>query len=176
MFRLETKRLLIRDFSEADWEAVQRYAGQENILVYEAWGPNTPEETREFIALSRQAAAQLPRFDFDLAITLKASQQLIGGCSFHIFKEATDRGDFGYIVHPDFWGQGIATEAATALMQYMASNRGVQVVEATCDVLNLASKRVLEKCGLEIVHRINDHMFIKGRHRDTFVWEKKLPS
>ena len=46
---IETERLILREYVEADWKAIHEYASQEEILVYENWGPNSVADTKEFI-------------------------------------------------------------------------------------------------------------------------------
>lgn len=46
---LHTERLVLRDFEEADWEAVHCYASDPEVVRYMSWGPNTEEDTRGFI-------------------------------------------------------------------------------------------------------------------------------
>jgi RimJ/RimL family protein N-acetyltransferase len=48
-----------------------------------------------------------------------------------------------------FWGQGFATEAARAVIDYAFNSLGHEVLEAGARVSNPASRRVLEKCGFQ---------------------------
>lgn len=55
--------------------------------------------------------------------------------------------DFGFMIHPEYWGKGIATEAAAAFIDYAFSNELTDQLLADVDPRNLASLRVLEKLG-----------------------------
>jgi RimJ/RimL family protein N-acetyltransferase len=55
--------------------------------------------------------------------------------------------DVGYILHPDHWGQGLATEAVEAVVRHVFSRRALEVVTADVDPENAASIRLLEKLG-----------------------------
>lgn len=55
--------------------------------------------------------------------------------------------DFGFMIHPEYWGMGIATEAAAAFIDYAFSNELTDQLLADVDPRNLASLRVLEKLG-----------------------------
>ena len=46
---LETERLILREFREADFEAVHEYGSDPEVVKYMLWGPNTEQDTREFI-------------------------------------------------------------------------------------------------------------------------------
>lgn len=82
------------------------------------------------------------------------------------------RGDFGYIINPDFWNKGFATEASKGLLDYMIKQHNIIEIEATCDVLNLQSQRVLEKCGLRKIKEIKKDIEMKGRFRDSYLFER----
>lgn len=49
MVLIETSRLVIREFTESDWESVHEYAKNGEILIYQIWGPNTEEQTKTFV-------------------------------------------------------------------------------------------------------------------------------
>jgi ribosomal-protein-alanine N-acetyltransferase len=173
MIEITTKRLILREYKKSDWEAAHRYAQMEEILIYEAWGPNQEKDTQAFIARAIDERKQQARTTFELCVTLKNTGELIGGCGFGIDKDHPSRGNFGYIIHPERWNNGYATEAASGIIDYMEKNHGIKEVEATCDVLNLASQKVIQKCGLEKIKEIKDDFEMKGRMRSTFVFGKR---
>lgn len=55
--------------------------------------------------------------------------------------------DFGFMIHPEYWGQGIATEAATAFIDHAFSKKLTDQLLADVDPRNVASLRVLAKLG-----------------------------
>ena len=172
MIKIETERLILREYQESDWESVHQYGQQESILIYEIWGPNTVEQTKAFIEKSIIERKENPRRAFELCVTLKSNMELIGGCGFRINSENKKRGDIGYIIKPDYWNKGFATEASKGLLDFMVKNHSITEIEATCDALNLQSIRVLEKCGLKKTKEIINEIEIKGRISDTYHFEK----
>jgi [ribosomal protein S5]-alanine N-acetyltransferase len=48
---LETERLLLREYKETDFEAVQLYASNPEVVRYMEWGPNTEKDTRQFLQM-----------------------------------------------------------------------------------------------------------------------------
>lgn len=169
--RITTPRLLLREYKRSDWRRVHEYAQNEQAVQYESWGPNSAEETRRFVKVIMENGRLEPRYIVELAIILQKERKLIGGCGLRIDTENTRKGDFGYIINPAYWNKGYATEAATALINYAAENLGIMELEATCDVMNKASQRVLEKCGLKRVKLIENHFEMKGRIRDSYLYE-----
>ena len=156
------------------WRQFRPMPAIRNILIYEPWGPNSSDQTMDFIRIAIKESYRFPRVIFELAITLKPQRQLIGGCGFRMDEYQSGKGNVGYIIHPDHWNQGYATEAAKGLINFMTDNRYIVEVEATCDVLNLASQRVLEKCGLRRISRIDHHIKMKGRIRSSFLYSKSF--
>jgi RimJ/RimL family protein N-acetyltransferase len=58
--------------------------------------------------------------------------------------------DFGFMLRPDCWGQGYATEASTACIAHIFATHDVPALEADVDPRNLASLAVLEKLGFVV--------------------------
>lgn len=173
-FQIQTERLIIRDFFPDDWEATHRYAHRLENIEYMIWGPNTPEQTRDFIQRCIFQQREDPRTGFELALVLEETDQLIGSCGMRVMAENRHRGDLGYILHSDYWGKGLATEATLALIRHFALEYGLSEVQATCDVRNIASQRVMEKCGLHRVKLKKADKTETGRVRDTYLYEKIL--
>jgi RimJ/RimL family protein N-acetyltransferase len=81
-----------------------------------------------------------------LFVITRADGQIIGGCG------GTYRGDhpeLGYWLGVPYWGNGYATEAARALVDYCFGELGYDEILAGARVTNPASRRVLEKCGFQ---------------------------
>ena len=83
MVKLSTERLVLREFTEDDAPAAHQYASDPRVVEFMPWGPNTEEQTQEFIARQLAAQQQEPRLCFDLAVILRADGRLIGGCGLH---------------------------------------------------------------------------------------------
>ena len=75
-----------------------------------------PEEVRAFVGMFLAQQQAQPRIKFQLAVTLKADNQLIGNCGIRMDAPGAHRADIGYELAPQHWGQGYATEAARAIV------------------------------------------------------------
>jgi len=69
--------------------------------------------------------------------------------------------DFGFIIHPDFWGRGIATEASKAFIDYAFNQTSATELAADVDPRNWASLQVLNKLGFTETGRA-EHTFLLG--------------
>jgi RimJ/RimL family protein N-acetyltransferase len=69
--------------------------------------------------------------------------------------------DFGFILHPDYWGRGFATEASTAFIDHAFRNTAATELLADVDPRNIASLRVLARLGFVETGRA-EHTFLLG--------------
>ena len=84
------------------------------------------------------------------AVELKATHELMGRCGLAYIPE-TDETEIDFILDRDFWGQGFASEAGQAAMQFGFDELGLSTIIGIVHPENLASQRVLSKCGLQFV-------------------------
>lgn len=164
---LETDRLILRDFVLEDMADVHAYASDEVVATYMIWGPNTEDETRAFIGLTIQMQQQEPRVDYELAVVLKESGKLIGGCGLRVTEPLT--GEIGYCFNPSYWRQGYASEAAAAMLRYGFEKHGLHRVYATCRPDNVGSASVMRKIGMRYEGHLREHMRYKDKWHDSYV-------
>jgi len=167
---LQTDRLILRDFVAGDWRAAHTYAADPEVVRYMEWGPNDEAMSRAFIERVVALQRAEPRRDFELAITLRADDELIGGCGFHISDPQNRAGWLGYILARQHWGQGYATEAARALLRFGFEHFGLHRIWATCDPRNAASAHVLEKIGMRREGHLRENKLQRGSWRDSYLY------
>jgi [ribosomal protein S5]-alanine N-acetyltransferase len=160
-FPLSTDRLIIREFRAEDEAAIQAYASDVDVTRDTAWGPNTPAVTQAVLRTWIADQEHWPRRSIPLAIELRAEHALIGGTGFSSINPDTQTGSFGYVLNKNYWGRGLATEAARAVLRLGFEALDLHRITAECFVRNPASQRVLEKLGL----RREGH-FLQGIRKD----------
>ena len=170
MTRIETDRLLLRDYEEADFEAVHAYSRQLRVCRYMSWGPNSEDDTRGFLARTFASREADPRRHWELAITLGPGSPPVGGIGLNV-KQPEDRcAEVGYTVCPEHWGRGIATEAARAVFDFAFRDVGLHRVYARVDPENAGSIRVVEKLGMRPEgHLVRTH-HVRGEWRDHLLY------
>ncbi len=168
MLPITTARLVLRDFVEADWADVQEYASDPEVCRHMVWGPNTPEQTKAFIASTLPGQVERPRRKHELAIVMNG--KVIGGARLDIHNVERGEADLGYTVARPLWSRGIATEAARALLKAGFGELKLHRIFATCSPENAASSRVLEKIGMQREGLMREHILIKGRWRDSLLY------
>jgi RimJ/RimL family protein N-acetyltransferase len=173
MVKLEliwTERLMLRDLTEDDQKAVHSYSSDPEVVQYMDWGPNTEQETANFIQRSIADQKEYPRLKYTLAIVLKADNRLIGSCGIQISSPENKEGLIGYCLNRNFWGQGYATETASALVEFGFTQLRLHRIAAACDPANTASAHVLEKTGLKLEGHLRENRWAKGVWRDSLLY------
>lgn len=165
---LSNERLLLREFTTSDWIGVHTYASQEIVCRYQPWGPNTEKDSQHFVNQAIKDSAQHPRTRFVFAIIY--DEILIGAGEFNIRDFTNKVGEIGYIVNPDYWGKGIATEVATLLIDFGFGELKLHRIYATCDPRNIGSSRVLEKVGMTKEGRLREGLLMKDGWRDSSLY------
>jgi RimJ/RimL family protein N-acetyltransferase len=171
---IHTERLLLRDYVYEDWEAVHVYNSDAAALRFEAWGPHLPIQTQLFVEAAVEQAHVTPRTLYEFAVCLRDGGPLIGGCGLRLTERKKGVATLGYVFNPRYWNRGYATEAAKAVVELAKTLPGIHTVYATCDRENIASQKVLERCGLEAVGMLAETEMVKGRFRDMLQYEIKL--
>lgn len=93
---------------------------------------------------------------------------LIGGCGFDGLRIGkTHRAEIGYWVARPYWGRGIMTATVRTVCEYGFAEFGLVKIVAHVFDFNLASARVLEKCGFELEGRLRKHYQKDGRYIDA---------
>jgi len=156
MKTLETERLILREFSENDFAAVHSYASCKENIIYMLWGPNTEEQTKDFIKREISKLHEIPRKEYNYAAVLKNTNKLIGGCG--IMLHSDYYGELGWILHRDYWKQGYGTEIGKALLKFGFEELNLHRIIASCDAENYGSYRVMEKIGMR-----REGLFIESR-------------
>ena len=168
--QLETERLILREFVKDDWQRMFEYESDPLYLRYYEWTERTLEGVQEFLGWFLAHQQQEPRFKFQLAVTLKSNNLLIGSCGVRMDKVDAVEADMGYELDPKYWNHGYATEAAHAIADFGFSHFGVHRIWAHCIADNIGSAHVLEKLGMKLEGRLREKEYFKDRWWDTLMY------
>ena len=138
---LTTSRLILRPFDEDDLDAIFALFSDLKTNVFLPWFPLAAREEAQDLFLRWYAAP--PDGSYRYAVCPRVSGAPVG----YVHLSESDSRDLGYGLRSDFWGRGIASEAAAAVVRQVQKD-GVPFVTATHDVRNPASGRVMRKLGM----------------------------
>jgi RimJ/RimL family protein N-acetyltransferase len=168
--KIETERLILRDFVKEDWQRVLEYQTDPLYLRYNTWTERTPESVQEFVGWFLDQQGQVPRIKYQLAVLLKSSGQLVGNCGVRMDKADDVEANIGYELDPKYWNYGYATEAAHAILDFGFRRFGVHRISADLVADNIGSAHVLEKLGMRLEGRLRDKEYFKGRWWDALIY------
>ena len=169
---LVTERLVLREYAADDFDAVHRFASDPESSRFVSWGPNTPEQTRGFIDYWLDDQAATPRTRYTFAITEPGGEPF---GSVGIYQEGPHQAETGFVLSPDRWGAGFATEAGRAVLRFGFEDLGIHRIYATCRPDNVGSWRVLEKMGMSREGLLRDHILIRGEWHDSLLYAAIAP-
>jgi RimJ/RimL family protein N-acetyltransferase len=147
---LETARLRLRRFGPGDVERLVELDSDPEVMRYITYGVPTPRERYEREILPRWSAFEQasPLLGY-WAAEIRDDDAFIGW--FHLRPDRFDAGEqeLGYRLCRTAWGRGLATEGGHALMAHGFERVNAAKISARALAANRASRRVMERCGLE---------------------------
>jgi RimJ/RimL family protein N-acetyltransferase len=160
---LETPRLSLRQFTEDDVDNLTDLDSDPEVMRYLTGGTPIPRpEIQDLVIPSILGAYErLDRLG-TWAAESSTTGEFLGWFHFRPAFGSTDLTniELGYRLHRSTWNQGLASEGSRALISWGFTDLGVERVFALTMTVNTASRRVMEKCGLTLVHTIP----YKGTH------------
>jgi RimJ/RimL family protein N-acetyltransferase len=143
---LVSERLIMRAPEKADASAISHLANNINVAanVSRMPHPYTEKDAHDFVA--RVASGAMGKCVY--AITRVDTRQFIGCCGLEKIPDKPGM-EMGYWLGEPHWNQGFATEAAQTLIDFGFAHFDVDYVDARIRVMNIGSRRVVQKCGFQ---------------------------
>ena len=130
----------------------------------------TQEEVIDMIEFTNQLAAMNQSIRY--TIFLKESNQMIGSCGFNYIDFENERAEIGYDLGKEYWGNGFAFEAVSALMSYWFHDLGLNRIEARVVPENLRSIRLLNNLGFHFEGILRQSEKSNGDFIDVMVYSR----
>ena len=143
---LLSERLVLRAPHNDDIDALAHLANNANVatMVSRMPHPYTTADAADFVR--RAKAGTIGKCVY--AITKADNGAFLGCCGIEPHPDGKTA-ELGYWLGEPYWNQGYATEAAQALTDMAFRTRDIDQIDARCRVMNLASRRVIQKCGFQ---------------------------
>ena len=153
---LETKRLVLRRQVVTDLDDLWALYCDPEITKYIPDAPHTREQAREELEWHRNGHPRNP--DLGLWATVhKESGKFIGRCGLLPWDIDEQREvEVAYTIAREYWGQGLATEAAQAILNYGFEKLHLTRLVSLIEPENIASQRVAEKIGMAFERRVEE--------------------
>ncbi len=148
---LETKRLILRDYTQADLEAYYKLKSDDKTMYYlQDIKLCSRQEAEQDLVRVLADAQSLDRQFYFLHMESRATGEQLGSIGYTVTAD-TPVGKLvhlGYFTYPQFWGRGYTTEALQRVLEFAFLENQVYRVTTGCLAENIGSERVMQKCGL----------------------------
>ena len=166
---LETGRLILREITESDASSIFEYLSDSEVMKYYGLEPfKSVKDALDEIAWYQSILKEQTGIRW--GITLKNEDKVIGSCGFLNTVSNHYRTDIGFELSQEYWGQGIASEAMNAIIQYAFKNTDIQRIQALIEPLNLASQRMVERAGFLQEGLLRKYEYTCGKFDDLYMY------
>ena len=167
---LETERLLLRKISVNDADAMyNNWASDDIVTKYVTWPTHkSVEDTKGLLTMWEKEYENDNCYRW--VIELKTEKKAIGTIDVCRINENDQIAEIGYCISRDYWNQGIVTEAAKKVVEYLLTEANFYRIEAQHHLDNPASGKVMQKVGMKYEGIIRGARIVKGEHIDVAMY------
>jgi ribosomal-protein-alanine N-acetyltransferase len=150
VFRLETPHLVLREMRADDAKALLKVFSDPRVMA--SFPGTTPFDAKRMQAWVDRNLVHQNKHGYGLfSVIYKTNDVLIGDCGLERMEIGVE---LGYDLRSDYWGQGLATEAATAIRDFAFTTLALDRLISLIRVGNDRSRRVAEKIGMSLVEDV----------------------
>ena len=166
---IETPRLILRKARMSDVPDIYAYAQDREVARHVLWEAHASLwETRAFVSFLRwQYRGGHPS---SWCIVFRETGKVIGTVGYMSYVPDNATVEVGYSIAREHWGQGLMTEALSAVIGETFRTLDIHRIEAMHFTDNPASGRVMEKCGMTHEGHLRERVYCKGVFRDVEMW------
>ncbi len=164
---LRTERMILRRYHPEDAPELYKEFGTDTEMYrYSGWNPYaTPEMAQDTV----RGFIENYNDDHFYGWAMESDDVLLGTIGAYDYKD--DRIEVGFSIARAYWGQGYATEALKAVLEYLTDHEGISCVTAWCASENTGSKRTLEKAGMSLVKTEKGGLSVGNRVYDKLTYD-----
>lgn len=146
--KIETERIILRRFEREDYrEMFENWASDLEVTKYLTWPAHKNHYVTQDI-LKNWTENYFHNDYYQWAIYIKEDNIVIGSISIMNIDEINSNCEVGYCIGKKYWNKGLTTEAFNAILKIGFEKIGFERIYARHNVENIASGKVMEKCGL----------------------------
>ena len=131
--RLESPRIVLRHFRDADLPSFLAYRNDPEIAKYQSWESLNEQEAHTFVQEQKTLQPGVPGAWFQLAIELKETGRLVGDCGLKVHQQDTQQAEIGFTLSRDYQSKGLASETVSCLLDYAFIQLGLHRIIAVTD-------------------------------------------
>ncbi|MDI7741076.1 GNAT family protein [Lysinibacillus fusiformis] len=166
---LETERLILREIEERDAGSILDYLKDPEVMKYYGLEPFTSvNDALDEIAWYNSILKEQTGIRW--GITIKGTDKVIGSCGFLNTVFTHYRTDIGFELSKEYWGEGIASEAMNAIIEYVFLQTDIQRIQALIEPLNMASQKMVERAGFIQEGLLRKYEYTCGKFDDLYMY------
>ncbi len=172
--RLETDRMILREYTQADIEVMIPHYSDEEVWKYIDTHPvNNPREILEVINWGKYILANNTGVLWGLFS--KEDDSFVGEMNYVGRRDGTiegkiHRAEVGYNMVSKHWGKGLASEALREIISYIFSTTEIHRLEAIIRPENIRSRNLASRIGFQEEGILRDYIFWDGEYRDNVMY------
>lgn len=149
---ITTDNLVLRPLRPADTGDMFEYASLDETFAYiKRSAHKSRRETLDYIL---GVTAKYPDGELQWGVELKENGKLIGGCRLYNISQTDMSAEVSYMISPAYRGRGFAVEAVSAAISFAFDELRLDCITADFVEGNLASERVMQKCGMSFLEKL----------------------
>ena len=165
---LKSDRLVLRQFKENDAEEIcNGFINQKEFLYYANKKITTLDEEKKFLKNIEEKYKSNNYYNW--LITLKESKKIIGTINLRV-EEKNETVEVNYALDNRYTDKGYMTEALNLVKEYCLNELKVNRFQGGCCVENIASKRVMEKCGMQCEGILRRYIVLNDGYHDMYMF------
>ncbi|MDY7095808.1 MAG: GNAT family protein [Acidobacteriota bacterium] len=167
---LRTDRLELSRLRESDAAAIYAYRSLPEVARFQSWEPASEDNVRELIAEATTIPFHHAGTRFQFALRLLATGEVIGDLGIHFPADQPHQAEVGITLAPSAQGQGLATEALRAILDYLFETLKKHRIYASTDPQNHPSHNLLRTVGFRQEAHFRQSLWFKGEWVDDVVF------
>jgi len=167
---IETERLILRKLAYTDANDMLKYWISDPLVQF-MYGEPIYVNNKEITELLDKYITFYKKMDYyRWAIILKETNECIGQVAFFLVNSENHFGEIEYCIGKTFQKKGLATEATKAVIKFGFENINFHKVQICHKEGNIASQKVIEKCGFNYESALRDFFYRDGKYFDRLYY------
>ncbi|MBU5437277.1 GNAT family N-acetyltransferase [Tissierella sp. MSJ-40] len=167
---LQSNRILLKPITKEDLEFLYKVESHPLVYKYESSDVPSKEDVFKDYQEAIEFMSEKPKESLACVIYLAESGIPIGEVDIHLNWEEIREWEIGYIMHPDYWGKGYATEAVKLLIDYAFEKLNAHKIVAFCNAKNINSFALMKRIGMKKECHAREARLLNNQWYDEFMY------
>ena len=168
---IETERLILRKYQDRDVRDILEYSREANFWLARSldWTPTSDSVKAYFEAQRGQQPESFPQW-MNLMMELESERKVVGCVGIGVTNKEQGQASIGWMLSCRYQGQGLATEAAQALVDFGFDSMGLHRIFARTGKANTRSWLLMERLGMRREAHFRQSHKVRDEWDDEFVY------